>query len=158
MDVHLHRDFQCRLRHWLDRNGGTNWDLLPKKVGDLADQDHSFDVEYRIGHAQFGHQTIRYDAIAYPHHARYVLQGELNPANQNLVQSDMEFVIEPVADMGRCRITLTRIRRSVLVREGLVIWFDDALGDQVDYLRATWTNRWDWSRAGKFRRHAAVLS
>ncbi|WP_299614029.1 hypothetical protein [uncultured Tateyamaria sp.] len=142
----------------LDRNGGTNWEPLLKKFEERADQDHVFDVEYRIGHAQFEHQTIQYEVVNYPQHARYIFQGELNPANRNLVSGTMEFRIEPVEGTDRCKVTLTRTRRAVLVREGLLMWFDDALGDQVDHMRAKWADRWDWSMTGKFRRQVAALS
>ncbi|WP_299144825.1 hypothetical protein [uncultured Tateyamaria sp.] len=142
----------------LDRKGGANWEPLLKKMEERADEPNVFDVEYRIGHAQFEHQTIKYEAVSYPRHARYAFQGELNPANKHLVSGIMEFTIDPIADTDHCKITLTRSRQALLVREGLLMWFDDALGDQVDHLRATWTDRWDWSMAGKFRRQAAALS
>ena len=142
----------------LDRNGGANWEPLLRKMEALQGTPNSFDVEYQVGHAMFEHQTITYEAVAHPHYARYHFQGELNPANKNLVQGTMAFSIEPVPGTETCRITLTRTRKSLLVREGLLMWFDDALGDQADHMRAKWTKRWDWSLAGKFRRHAVSLS
>ena len=161
------RDFELKgspeeLWDWLvpglARAGGSNWEPLLKKMEERADAQHVFDVEYCTGHAQFEHQTIKYEAVSYPHHARYSFQGELNPANKNLVQGTMAFTIEPLPGTDRCRVMLTRTRASLLVREGLMMWFDDALGDQTDHIRASWNNRWDWSMAGKFRRHAVSLS
>lgn len=105
----------------------------------------------------FEHQTTTYDAAAHPHQARYKFQGELNPANKNLLQGTMACTIVPLQGIDTCRITQTRTRKPLLVREGLIMWFDDALGDQVDHMRAKWMDRWDWSMAGKFRRHAGSL-
>ncbi len=132
----------------LEQSGGAPWEPLLKKIEERTDQKRVFDVGYCLGYARFEHQTIEYETVSYPKHARYVFQGEMNPANRNLVRGTMEFTIEPIAETNRCRVTLARNRRSVLVREGLLMWFDDALGDQVDHIRAKWNDKWNWSMSG----------
>ncbi|MCB4380072.1 hypothetical protein FZX02_06300 [Synechococcus sp. MU1644] len=66
------------------------------------------------------------------------------------------FAVQPVTDTDRCEITLTLKRQSLLIWEGLLMWFD-ALGDQADQMRAECNDGWDWSMASTFRRQALAL-
>ncbi|MFC6584351.1 hypothetical protein [Sulfitobacter aestuariivivens] len=43
-------------------------------------------------------------------------------------------------------------RNALLPREGFAMWFDDALGDQTDLMRAQELGKRDWSMSGIFRR------
>lgn len=61
-------------------------------------------------------------------------------------------------DGGGWTVTLLTRRNLLLHREALAMWFDDALGDQTDRLRARHLSRAEWSPTGRYRRKVAQFT
>ncbi len=133
-----------------------HWDPLLSKLERHPEDDASFDARYHHGQSIYQHQTMTFLEREAPRRARYHHTGEVSGPNQPLAEGVYGVEIEP--DGNGSLVTITSHHAALLPRVALLMWFDDALGDQTDYIRARHEGRRDWSVTGRYRREAAALS
>lgn len=129
-----------------------HWDALLYELEQDLDDPDSYDVKYTHGASLYELQTMTFLEINAPHHAKYYHVGQVDPKNRNLVEGTYEICISPRAGTMGCDVTLRSQMNAMLPRQALCAWFDDALGDRTDHLRARDRGRRDWSITGLYRR------
>lgn len=135
------------------------WDPLLHDLRPDPDDPDTFEVEYRLGLSTYEHQTITMLDRSFPRHFKYHFQGEIDAGNRALAEGTYEVTLTPSADGAPgCQVEIVQRREQMLLRLGLLQWFDDALRSSVDHLRAREHNLRDWSTTGLIRRQILALS
>ena len=129
-----------------------HWDALLHELEQDLDDPDSYDVKYTHGASLYEHQTMTFLETDAPTYAKYYHVGQVDPSNQSLVEGTYEIRITPREGTMGCEVVLSSRMNAMLPRVALGAWFDDALGDRTDHLRARDTGKRDWSMTGLYRR------
>lgn len=135
----------------------AHWDKLLREFEADPEDPDSYELSYTHGVGLFQQQTITFLERTPHTFAKYYFVSDVDPRNKALTEGTHSVRIDPRPD-GSNRVTLHEENSALLPRVALLMWFDDALGDCTDHIRAGHAGKRDWSMSGLYRRSVLALS
>ncbi|MDA5094333.1 hypothetical protein O2N63_09550 [Aliiroseovarius sp. KMU-50] len=134
-----------------------HWDKLLHEVTPDPDDQDSLELTYTHGHSLYQHQTITFLEFEPNRHAKYYFVGDVDPKNRSLTEGTYTVDITP-REAGGCDVYIKEMHTALLPRVGIIMWFDDLVGDSADHIVSIHKGKRDWSISGLYRQTVLPLS
>lgn len=128
-----------------------HWTGTLRRVDPDPEEPDTVHASFALGGNLAENKTITFLDKRPPHHCCYYFISDAEGTNANFAEGEYEIRIAPLAD-GGTRVETTLRRSAMHLRLALMMWFDDAAGDQADSIRAGLGSGGDWSVTGHFNR------
>ncbi|PWE28834.1 hypothetical protein DDZ14_18340 [Maritimibacter sp. 55A14] len=129
----------------------TFWTGTLQTVRIDREEDDTVHAEFTLGGGMTEHQSITFLDRRAPHFCCYYFFCDAEGTNADFSEGSYAARIGEL-ESGGCEVEMTLKRDAMRLRMALMMWFDDALGDQCDAIRASLGEGEDWSVVGHFNR------
>jgi len=109
--------------------GGKHYDVIPD-----PDEGDTVHLRCAVAPGRYESQSVTFVERERPYRCRYYFMTEDGALPEDLSEGIYDFKITPKG--ARTRLDMSLFRTGTRLREMLSMWFDDALGLQIDSLKA----------------------